>query len=280
MFKIFVLTFSFSFLLIGSSFSQKLKLRLDIGQSINYSSYRPHLFQNYFQGPISTSEYTYKKLNSFSIGQTSEKFIPQRFGISLEFNDKRNHFVFGIMLSDVLASEDRVIFNIAYKDPSTGVLVTTPSSSSSIKETVLNKIRFEYSRDYGSGIFRFSPLIGISYAWLPGVTPNSKSLSGNDIYEDIIYPNYPFTIERYTWITDYTSTMMVSAGINLSVHSKKRELFAIKLFYEQGFRAILMDQVIVNRNNKSFIYNVSYSYGSALYLKLSIPIKLYTFNKH
>ncbi len=282
MFKIFLLTFSFSFLLIGSSFSQKLKLRLEIGNSINFTSYKPTLFQNYFQGPISTSEYTYKKLPGGGLfGNEFDNWIPERYGIYLEYNyKKRNHIALGFMFRDAISVKDRVIFNYGYYSYGGKNNVVLPLYSEVETESALGKLSLEYSLDFGSGLFRVSPLLGVSYAWEYGVSPYDTTGISYDYYDnDLLYNNSEFLIERVSVNTGHTSTLMASAGFYIRVHSKKRELFAIKLLYEQGFSAMEMNQVIVNRNNKSFWYNVSYSYGSAFYLKLSIPIKLYTFNK-
>jgi len=271
--SIFILVFSSIF--ITNGFSQKLKLRLDIGNSINYTSYRSKLFQDYYQGPISTSEYTYKKMSTGSLLD-----IPLSFGASFEYGDKKgNHFTLGFMFNDVISVKDRVVFNFAYEDDM-GNYVVAPWSSTSEMEGVIKKLSFEYAKDFGKGIFRVSPLIGLSYSWLNGVTALDTISKGHNAYsEDLLYPTFKFTIDRYSTITGHTSSFMASIGFNLRVHSKKRELFALKFFYQQGLRPLIMNQVVVTRNNKRFIYNVSYSYGSALYLKLSIPIPVYNFDK-
>ncbi|MFW6020422.1 MAG: hypothetical protein ACOCPM_07560, partial [Bacteroidales bacterium] len=134
---------------------------------------------------------------------------------------------------------------------------------------------------YGKGIVRFSPLIGIGYAWYEGAKPFEKlHVSRSNRNKDDLFPSSVFNITFIDKLYANTNTFMGSLGINFRFHSKKRELLALKLYYEQGFRAIAYNQVIVHRNNNAFTHNFSYSYGSAFYVKLSIPIPIYDFEKH
>jgi hypothetical protein len=143
------------------------------------------------------------------------------------------------------------------------------------------KVGFAYARDFGDGRLRLSPFIGLNYAWVGNKpTPFDTLLTSNiKLSHDVMFPSSEFYINGYETFTEYTSTFMGSIGFSLKFHSKKRELFAIKVYYEQGFRAVIMKQVVVYRNSNKFVNNLSYSYGSALYLKLSIPIPVYNFDK-
>jgi hypothetical protein len=262
-----------------NSYSQKIKIRIDLGNSINFSSYNRKLFMDYYQGPISTSEYTYKKMARCSLLN-----IPTNLGISLEFDYKeRNHFTLGYMNGEIISIKDRVIYNYeSDSKDSMGYRTVTPWSNSSDDEIPLSKVSFAYSRDFGKGWLRFSPFLGISYAWIGGnPTPlDTVGYSYIGLGEDSMFPSSKFYIETFDTFSAHTSTMMGSIGINFRMHSKKRELFALKLYYEQGFRTMTQKQTIVYRNSNKFIYNLMYSYGSAFYIKLSIPIPIYDFNKH
>jgi len=275
--KKFLLVLTVIILFSVDSFTQELKFRFDIGNSTNFTSYSPKLFNYYRQAPISTSEYTYMKLTRFSLK-------PNNIGLSVEFDYKeRNHFSLGMIYGDIISLKDKVLFNFTLDNKdSVEYVATTPWSIIDDIEIRLHKIGFTYARDFGQGRIRFSPFLGLSYAWVGGgATPNDTiGISGTRFDTDYLYPSSKFYIMSYENFTDHTSTLMGSIGFCLRFHSKNRELFALKIYYEQGFRTMAMRQWKIYRNNKYFLYNLSYSYGSALYLKLSIPIPIYNFTEH
>lgn len=244
-------------------------------------SYSPYLFtknHQYHNKPVPTSEYTYKKLPAYSLWRQ----LPGKVGLSLELDiRKRNHFTFEYKVGEVLAYRNRVIFNESQGlVDSLGNKSARPGFATYESHVLLNKVGFSYSRDYGKGIIRFSPLVGLTYAWIADAEP-FEYLGGLTIEQtDHLYPSSEFTISFIERLHEHSSTFMGSLGMNFRFHSKKRELFALKLYYEQGFRILGHNQTIVVRNNKAFTHNFSYSYGSAFYVKLSVPIPIYDFDKH
>ena len=276
MIKISLLTIITSLLFIINGHTQSLKLRLENGNAINFNSYNDKLFNSYSLGPMSTSEISVKTLPEGSLLD-----IPFHLSILLEYDIKRrNHFSIGYSKHDYYVASNIVKYNIGFK-ANDSLLLVVQEGTIIESENALNKIFFEYSRDFGTGIFRFSPLIGFAYAWMPVAPEFNKVYTTYRItFEpDRLYSCPKGVIEEQEIFLN-RSTWMGTIGFNVRIHSKKRELFAIKFYYQQGFRPFEKFQAYAERNNKIFFSTIDYAYGSALYLKVSVPIPLYNFTEH
>ncbi len=277
--KASLLILLFTAMIVSQSFSQTIKFRLDFGNSMNFSSYYYKLFSEYYQKPIATSEYTYRKLTRNSLLS-----YPHNFGFALEYDYKnRNHFTLGYTFMEIISLKDRVLYNTGSNGVDSGSYrYVNPWSSSMDLESPLHKFSLTYSRDYGKGRFKVSPLIGISYAWVMQNPTPFDTLASRLIgpVKDDMFPSSDFYIKTAATFGEHTSTLMLSLGTNFRFHSKKRELFALRVYYEQGFRVMAWNHVEVYRNGNNFTNNYIFSRGSALYVKVSIPIPLYNLDKH
>ncbi len=283
MLKTYIITILLSSMFLSEGFSQQLRLRLEVGNSLNFSTYRSNFFKTFYEHPLPGPEFTYKKLTAGKLIGSKKTFnlMPDKYGFLLEYDfKKRNRFALGFMIFDLLPVSDIVIYNYLAKINGDDYIL--PRNISYEISYYFYKINFEYSRDFGKGLLKYSPIVGMSYSWAYDASnvkvgdTLSNYIDTED--EDLLYNNAEFTIQRLN-ILSSKSYILLTTGLNFRINSKKRELFALKIYYQQGFTPVISSQAIVKRNNKVFPYNSSYSYGSALYLKLSIPITIYDFGK-
>lgn len=261
-----------------SGLSQSLKLRLELGKSINFNSYYSKLFHMYEMGPIETGNLRLEKRpygNIYDFGLFNS-------GLVLEYtHNKRNHFYFGVMIGDYTLESDVIIMNKAYTYDSISYIGQEYHFQQIL--TPVNKYRFEYSRDFGNNKVRFSPLIGISYLYRPfkGELNKSYFTAGFETFSSSgnIYNGREFSYKKY-YVALRMSTFLASVGFNIRFHSKKREIMSLNLYYEQGFKALERTEVVAHINNEIIESTISYAYGSGLYLKLSFPIPVYNFKEH
>lgn len=114
-------------------------------------------------------------------------------------------------------------------------------------------------------------------SWLSFGKEARDVFSDKGYFPESIYPDTAIILGFGHW-NHKLNTVLILGGVQLSYFTKKREWISLKLIYEQGLFIVGQVDYQLIRNKKMFIGSVA-SRGSAIHLKLSVPIDLYRFKK-
>ncbi|MCF8371017.1 MAG: hypothetical protein K9H64_05295 [Bacteroidales bacterium] len=275
-FKLFVLM---ALVLSLQCNSQTLKIRLEIGEHLGFSSFGEGVFTKFYEKPL------YSPYFSLYNRVTTNEDLPQ-WGIMLEYQIKeRFHIETGFLFyeSAMMRLESRVWNGWGTIDSSTYEFMA-PGGLYVETGPVLTKVPLHFSYDFNN--FNSarkinvvpSVLFGINYVRRNDGPLEPSEIGGGPILTmpDHVYPD-SFYIEKISLhATENKNTFSAILGTQVRFYWKKRELFSLKLFYEQGFYNWEFFKYEMWRDQKYFTHNV-YTKGSALYFKISVPITIKKF---
>jgi hypothetical protein len=271
-------------LFLTNSYGQKLKMRITSGYQFPITSFSPWPFwpATIFT-PNPSNDYIFTKSC-----MPPPKVNHPYFSIGLEWESKNeSHFelryhpyegaeyIFFFSWNDVVSMDPVTgISNIQKELWGSGFLIPREKISLSASLPVLS-----FMIPVKRGRFQFHPMAGIAYMFVPTRNQNGGGEIGD--FGPITFPDRMYNDSIYIGLRESTiknHTIQAFAGIHFRYYSKKREWASLHFYYEQGlFVTSALDYWFI-RNQKK--YNGSlYSRGSAIHLKLSVPIDLYRFKK-
>lgn len=150
--------------------------------------------------------------------------------------------------------------------------------------SILTKIPLHFSYDFNTFSSNKklnvvpSVLFGINYVRRNDGPLEPSEISGGfgEKVPDQLYPDSFFIEQISLHATENKTTVSAILGTQIRFYWKKRELFSLKLFYEQGFYNWMIFKYEMWRDQKYFSQN-TYTKGSALFFKVSVPITIKKF---
>lgn len=274
--KVIVLFFML-LIILPDTYSQKLKLRLEPGISLPVTTYNQEPFWSPFSTkPIPNNYFTFEKT------WKSPDFFYMHASYWLLFGyetQKGVQYELGYHPSEGL--QYYLLwrwYNYGWTDPLTGTDILQETGYSIGFHIPGNKVRglvaIPMNKEKNSGLL-LSVVLGGTWSHFGKEQKYSSSTEG--YFPESLYPDTAIILGFCHWIHKH-NTCLLLGGVQLSYNTKKRELLSLRLIYEQGLFVVGQVDYYVTRN-KTMIAGSVASRGSAIHLKLSIPIDLYSFNK-
>lgn len=259
--------------------AQTLKLRLDVGGDLGFSSYGKGLVTQFYEKPGPSPYYSLIKetTNSFDLGP--------KIGLMVDFSIKnRFHIESGFLYNENVMISLRSSRWDGIPIPGSEYLFM--GSPGIWMETGPPLFKLPLHLSYDLRKLNTDKRINIIPALMFGVNfiwnqDGSDLIIENDPAFTVVRPEnlYPdsFVIERITWHSGKKrSDISAVLGTQVRFFWKKYEMFSLKVFYEQGFNNWTIFEYEMWRDHKYFNQMV-YSKGSALHFKVSVPITIKKF---
>jgi hypothetical protein len=266
-----LLVFVLSSLITVNLNSQSLKIRFDVSHRIGFSSYSSGFNMGYrYEKPWPKGEYLLEKWP-----YSSYWF---RGGVSIEkiFRSK-HHLELGFLHNETADLYGFIKFLVPYPILNELSYMRESAMPISSLELAFYKIQLSYStvlnnkRQLNPAI-TIGPMFGINYLWRER-TLQGELLGKTGVLMVSESGDTIFNANESYYSTGNCNTFNALVGLYVRINYKNRELFGIKVYYEQGFNAVAYLELLIEQNNKLY-REVLFTKGSGLYFKVSVPITI------
>lgn len=258
--------------------SQKLYINIETGYKIGFNSYSPFSFLNKFNHifkPLSSPDYQIRKLPDYSL-------TPPPISFGLKYINQKNEVDLSYLIYECASNVFYLSYNTIIDIDEDGNTTYADQGLGMLLPTSLRKIQLTYSYSIPSKNrhLNFAPIVGINFFWLSKGYDSNKNFSfGTWTLDNFFGYDSTSSVKINYKIEDIKFSYSVLLGASLKFKTKKRDLFALKVYYELAFKTISMWELEIFRNKNIYHENI-YTKGSQLCAKISIPIKIYDIGKH